>query len=161
MYGGLEERERERRRKRGRGVTAGLLSTGDNRSLRARLVQPLIVSVGVRGLMVGGLEILCTWRTCSEAQNQSHAESMYAYLCESVCVNAYNGSGSNLSGFSWCISAATTLCQSLSPVNSVTRDQSTGYSELSSNRPYSNNPFSHLISHPFTVFTHKMQNTSN
>lgn len=87
MYGGLTEREREEE-KRGRGVTDGLLPTGDNRNLRARLVQPLIVSVGVRGLMVGGLEILCAWRTCSEAQNQSHAESMYAYLCERVCVNA-------------------------------------------------------------------------
>lgn len=83
MYGGLTEREREEE-KRGRGVTDGLLPTGDNRNLRARLAQPLIVSVGVRGLMVGGLEILCAWRTCSEAQNQSHAESMYAYLCERV-----------------------------------------------------------------------------
>lgn len=48
MYGGLTEREREEE-KRGRGVTDGLLPTGDNRNLRARLVQPLIVSVGVRG----------------------------------------------------------------------------------------------------------------
>lgn len=126
MYGGLTEREREEE-KRGRGVTDGLLPTGDNRNLRARLVQPLIVSVGVRGLMVGGLEILCAWRTCSEAQNQSHAESMYAYLCERVrkCIKQ-----------KWLLSLRLFLAYQrcndalkISPVNSVTRDQSAGYSE--------------------------------
>lgn len=98
----------------------------------------LFLSGCVGGLREGGPEILCTWRTCGEAQNQCHAEPCM-HISAWTCVH-----GSGLLSFFEFLSVYRCGDAALR----AQRSEQQTVSELSSNSPYRNNPTARVISRP-------------